>query len=162
VGVDNLLADKRGKMLSGHVPQNGMHTRFDCDDILIGNIRPYLKKIWLSDITGGANGDVLIIKLMSDCLLPKFIYQLLSSDLFFSYNMQYAKGAKMPRGSKEAIMRYEIPIPPIEEQKRIVSILDRFEVLVNDISSGLPVEITARQKQYEYYRYKLLTFPART
>ena len=76
--------------------------------------------------------------------------------------MQHAKGAKMPRGSKDAIMRYEIPIPPKEEQKHIVSILERFEVLVNDITVGLPAEIAARQKQYEYYRDKLLTFEEKT
>lgn len=51
-----------------------------------------------------------------------------------------------------------IPIPSIEEQKRIVSILDRFDKLCNDISEGLPAEIEARRKQYEYYRDKLLTF----
>ena len=53
---------------------------------------------------------------------------------------------------------YLLPIPPIAEQERIVSILDKFEALVNDISVGLPAEIEARHKQYEYYRNKLLTF----
>lgn len=51
-----------------------------------------------------------------------------------------------------------IPIPPMEEQQRIVAILDKFEALVNDISEGLPAEIAARRRQYEYYRDKLLTF----
>ena len=54
--------------------------------------------------------------------------------------------------------KFSIPIPPMEEQQRIVSILDRFDKLCNDISEGLPAEIEARQKQYEYYRDKLLTF----
>ena len=54
--------------------------------------------------------------------------------------------------------KLKIPVPPIEEQKRIVDILDRFDALCNDISSGLPAEIEARTKQYEYYRDKLLTF----
>ena len=53
------------------------------------------------------------------------------------------------------------PILPIERQRRIVSILDRFDALCNDLTSGLPAEIAARQKQYEYYRDKLLTFPER-
>lgn len=64
----------------------------------------------------------------------------------------------MPRGSKDAVMNYPIPVPPLEEQERIVSILDRFDKLCNDISEGLPAEIEARQKQYEYYRDKLLMF----
>lgn len=54
--------------------------------------------------------------------------------------------------------QFPVPIPPLEEQERIVSILDRFDKLCNDISEGLPAEIAARQKQYEYYRDKLLTF----
>lgn len=51
-----------------------------------------------------------------------------------------------------------IPLPPINEQERIVEILDRFDKLCNDLSEGLPAEIEARQKQYEYYRDKLLQF----
>ena len=51
-----------------------------------------------------------------------------------------------------------IPVPPLKEQERIVAILDKFDALVNDFSSGLPAEIEARRKQYEYYRDQLLTF----
>jgi len=54
--------------------------------------------------------------------------------------------------------RVKVPVPSLPEQQRIVDILDRFNTLCNDISSGLPAEIEARQKQYEYYRDKLLTF----
>jgi type I restriction enzyme S subunit len=72
--------------------------------------------------------------------------------------MQFAKGAKMPRGDKSSIMKFKIPIPPIAEQERIVGILDKFDKLVNDISEGLPAEIQARHKQYEYYRNELLNF----
>ncbi len=64
----------------------------------------------------------------------------------------------MPRGCKAAIQKYRIPIPPLAEQGRIVAILDDFDALVNDISIGLPAELNARRKQYEYYRNKLLTF----
>jgi type I restriction enzyme S subunit len=159
VGVDNLLQNKMGKTLSSYVPSKGNFTRFDIGDILIGNIRPYLKKIWKADTVGGTNGDVLVISVKDrQCLSPDYLYHLLSSDEFFNYDMQYAKGAKMPRGNKQAVMNYPIPIPSLEEQKRIVSILDRFDALTNDITSGLPAEIAARRKQYEYYRDKLLTF----
>lgn len=57
-------------------------------------------------------------------------------------------------------MEIKVPIPSIQEQARIVAILDRFDALCNDLTSGLPAEIEARRKQYEYYRDKLLTFPA--
>ena len=90
--------------------------------------------------------------------MPEFLYQLLASDVFFAYNMQNAKGAKMPRGSKEAILKYRIPLPPTEKQARIVAILDKFDALVNDLGSGLPAEIKARRQQYEYYRDRLLSF----
>ncbi len=158
VGVDNLLPDKRGKTESNYVPEEGMCTRFQEGDILIGNIRPYLKKIWRASNTGGTNGDVLVIHLTNNDIRSDYLYQLLCSDLFFAYDMQHAKGAKMPRGSKDAVMQYKIPVPSLEEQARIVAILDRFDALTNDITSGLPAEIEARRKQYEYYRDKLLTF----
>ena len=56
-------------------------------------------------------------------------------------------------------MRFQVPVPPQPEQERIVAILDKFDALVNDISSGLPAELEMRRKQYEYYRDRLLTFP---
>ena len=58
--------------------------------------------------------------------------------------------------------RVKISLPPLEKQNRIVAILDRFDTLCNDLTSGLPAEIKARRKQYEYYRDKLLTFPSQT
>lgn len=56
------------------------------------------------------------------------------------------------------LKKIKIPLPPLEEQQRIVDILDRFDTLCNDLTAGLPAEIEARRKQYEYYRDKLLTF----
>ena len=67
-------------------------------------------------------------------------------------------GGTIARWYNDNILRAEIPVPPLEEQERIVNILDRFDKLCNDISEGLPAEIEARKKQYEYYRDKLLTF----
>lgn len=72
--------------------------------------------------------------------------------------MQHAKGAKMPRGNKQKIMEYKIPLPPLSVQREIVEILDKFDTLCNSISEGLPKEIELRRKQYEYYRNQLLTF----
>ncbi|ENI1173606.1 restriction endonuclease subunit S [Escherichia coli] len=159
VGVDNLLQNRAGKMQSNYVPTSGNLTEFREGDILIGNIRPYLKKIWQADSTGGTNGDVLVIRSCHKSILPRYLYQILADDNFFEYNMQHAKGAKMPRGNKDAIMKYRVPIPSFDEQTRIVTILDKFDTLTNSISEGLPREIELRQKQYEYYRDLLFSFP---
>ena len=86
----------------------------------------------------------------------KFIYYFLQTKM--SYFQHRANVMQMPQISIPVTEKYKIPIPPLSEQKRIVSILDKFGALVNDISIGLPAEIEARQKQYEYYREKLLTF----
>lgn len=159
VGVDNLLPNKLGKRNSECVPTDGNVTEFKQGDILIGNIRPYLKKIWKATTNGGTNGDVLPIRVIDNNVVSaNYLYYVLSSDYFFTYDSNNAKGAKMPRGDKEAIMNYQFQLPSILEQQRIVTILDRFDTLCNDLTSGLPAEITARQKQYEYYRDKLLTF----
>jgi type I restriction enzyme S subunit len=64
----------------------------------------------------------------------------------------------IPQLTAPELKKVKIPIPPMEEQQKIVTILDRFDKLCNDISEGLPAEIEARKKQYEYYRDKLLSF----
>jgi len=84
-----------------------------------------------------------------------FAYQL---ERKFGIEKEYARGSTLKTITKEEFSKFEIPVPPLEEQERIVGILNRFDTLVNDISSGLPAEIAARRKQYEYYRDKLLSF----
>ncbi|MBQ6619753.1 MAG: restriction endonuclease subunit S [Thermoguttaceae bacterium] len=161
VGVENLLQDKQGKVNSSCVPATGNFIRYQKNDVLIGNIRPYLKKIWLATNDGGTNGDVLAFHLSDDFqsqFNPRFLYYQLSSDKFFDYDTQRSRGAKMPRGDKEAILQYKIPVPPLAVQSEIVAILDKFDALTNDLSQGLPAELAMRRAQYEYYRDKLLTF----
>ena len=158
VGVENLLQNKLGKTSSNYVPTEGSFIEYLPNDILIGNIRPYLRKIWLADKTGGTNGDVLVIRLTDKNILPRYLYHILANEHFFEYNIKYSKGAKMPRGDKAAILQYEFDVPSLEEQHRIVSILDKFETLTNSITEGLPLAIEQSQKRYEYYRELLLSF----
>lgn len=66
--------------------------------------------------------------------------------------------AGIPTLDANVIENLKIPLPPLAEQERIVAILDKFDKLCNDLSAGIPAEIAARKKQYEYYRDKLLTF----
>jgi type I restriction enzyme S subunit len=155
VGVDNLLPDKQGKTDSDYVPAEGRLICFSKGDILIGNIRPYLKKIWLATYSGGTNGDVLVIKANNRKVVsPEFLFYVLSSDTFFIYDMQHAKGAKMPRGDKSAVMKYRVPLPPLPIQREIVRILDTF----TELTAELTAELAARETQYEHYRDSLLAF----
>lgn len=159
VGVDNLLPNKQGKIKSEHTPIEGKFTGFVKGDILVGNIRPYLKKIWFSDCVGGTNGDVLTIRVIDkERVLPRFLYFALSTESFFNYDMNNAKGAKMPRGDKKAVMNYQFYLPSLEIQEKVVSILETFDNLCNGFEYSLPAEIYARQQQYEYYRDELLNF----
>ena len=158
IGIENMLQDAKGVIKSSCLLTEGRCTKFFEGDILIGNIRPYLKKIWLSDRIGGANTDVLVIKKSIESIDNKYLFFVLSSEKFFSYVMKSVKAGKMPRGNKEMIMKYQFPLPPLEVQKRIVEVLDNFEKICNDLNIGLPAEIEARQKQYEFYRNFLLTF----
>lgn len=84
----------------------------------------------------------------------KFLFYLLD----FAKLEQYKTAGAQPGLSVARLEKVILPVPPLEQQKRIVDILDRFNTLCNDISNGLPAEIEVRQKQYEYYRDKLLTF----
>ena len=88
--------------------------------------------------------------------ITKYLYYVLKNKETELNSMK--RGAGVPHVSGERLGEINLPVPPIEEQKHVVSILDRFDAICNDLTSGLPAEIEARQKQYEYYRDKLLTF----
>ena len=91
-------------------------------------------------------------------VLPRWLYYNIASTNFFMYAEKNQRGASYPMISDKDILRFKIPVPPMEEQARIVEILDRFDKLCNDLAEGLPAEIDARKRQYEYYRDKLLSF----
>ena len=90
--------------------------------------------------------------------MSEYVYHHIAAPRFYKHIESTQQGASYPAISDRNVKKYKIPIPPLAEQKRVVSILDKFEALVNDISIGLPAELTARRKQYEYYRGRLLTF----
>ena len=97
------------------------------------------------------------IHIISKNVLPKYFFYYMKNT-FLSYITQNAVHASVTSIRKRMLDNYLVPVPPLEEQERIVAILDRFDALCNDLTSGLPAEIEARKKQYEYYRDKLLTF----
>jgi len=90
-------------------------------------------------------------------LMPKFIYHFLQNKQGHIHAMK--KGAGVPHVRVKEFESYDVPIPTLDEQARIVAILDKFDALTNSISEGLPREIELRQKQYEYYRDLLFSFP---
>jgi len=101
------------------------------------------------------NVDTIFYTEINDELIePKFLYYFLQTERL--ENLNIAGG--VPSLTQTMLKLVKIPLPPLAEQARIVSILDKFDALVNDLSSGIPAEIEARQKQYEYYRDRLLTF----
>ena len=159
VGVENLLQSKAGKTKATSVPTTGMVIAYQKNDILIGNIRPYLRKVWLADCEGGTNGDVLTVQIEdTEKVLPQFLYYVLSSEKFFLYDIQNSKGAKMPRGSKDAVMKFEVPLPHLDVQREIVRMLDSYTESVVELQRQLTAELTARKTQYAYYRDKLLQY----
>jgi type I restriction enzyme S subunit len=89
---------------------------------------------------------------------PKYIAYLLQTENFFQQKKKYARGVKVIDIKVADLQKITLPIPSLEEQQRIVSILDRFESLTTSLQSGFPAEIAARRQQYEHYRDKLLTF----
>ncbi|CRI35277.1 Type I restriction-modification system, specificity subunit S [Helicobacter heilmannii] len=126
VGVDNLLQNGQGKREATFIPKGNAKTSgYAQNDILIGNIRPYLKKIWLADTEGGTNGDVVVLRVRNaGVVAPRFLYYVLRRDAFFDYMMRFIKGVKMPRGDKKAILNFTIPLPPLKEQHAIAAFLD--------------------------------------
>ncbi|HEM3669461.1 TPA: restriction endonuclease subunit S [Streptococcus suis] len=160
IGVDNLLQNRAGKLDATYLPEMVKVNIYEEGNILIGNIRPYLKKIWFATNSGGASPDVLVVQnQVKDCLVNRYLYHILANDRFFEFDMQNAKGSKMPRGDKGAVLHYQFILPTFSDQFRIVAILDKFDELTTSISQGLPKEIELRQKQYEYFRDTLLNFP---
>lgn len=98
------------------------------------------------------------IDLDNNILNNRFYWHFSKSNLYWNQAKALVSTAGQPQFNSNALCRVLVPIPSLSEQARIVSILDRFDKLCNDLNEGLPAEIEARQKQYEYYRDKLLTF----
>jgi type I restriction enzyme, S subunit len=113
---------------------------------------------WLGDGPVAVHDDCFTF---SHAQNPKFIAYCLQTAALNADKDKYVSRAKVKRLSADGLGKLLIPVPPLDEQERIVTILDKFDALVNDLSIGLPAEVTARRQQYEYYRDRLLTFEER-
>ena len=132
ISTENMLQNKEGICISSSIPTISKVTSFKKNDILISNIRPYFKKIWLAQFSGGCSNDILVIRVKNNYNY-KFLYYVLSSDNFFNYATATSKGTKMPRGDKEAIMNYSVPDFKIDIQKKIGDFLYNLDkkILIN-------------------------------
>ena len=122
VATENMLQDYQGIVAASNIPSSTNVIKFSKGDVLLSNIRPYLKKVWYADRDGGCSADVLVFKALSACI-PDFLHYVIANDRFINFAMSGAKGVKMPRGDKEQMKTYEIGLPSIEEQKKIAKLL---------------------------------------
>ena len=127
VSTENMQQDFAGIKDAISLPSSGSAVEFQVGDILISNIRPYLKKIWLSDRNGGCSTDVLALRTKNEKVDSSFLYCCLANDDFVSYVMSGAKGVKMPRGDKQHIMSYHLGVPSVQEQRRIAELVSLLE-----------------------------------
>lgn len=154
VTTDCILQNKKGREVATNLPpQPCSLIRYQRGDVLIANIRPYLKKVWFADIDGGASPDVLVFR-AKDGHSPSFLYAILLQDSFFDYVMQGTKGSKMPRGDKEQILRYEMPTFSCSEESigTFFLNLDRKIHLNERINQNLRASRAQSQTQFELCR----------
>lgn len=127
ISTENMISDRGGVIQATKLP-NGKVTKFKKEDVLTSNIRPYFKKIWHATKEGGASNDVLVFRPKNKLELDnKYLYYILSDETFFAYSVASSHGTKMPRGDKDAIMKYEISLPKIQIQRQIAEILSAYD-----------------------------------
>ena len=151
ISTDNILQNKQGIECATSLPiQGGKVTAFKKGDILLANIRPYLKKIWYAQFDGGCSADVLAIRANAETD-SHFLFYALFRDDFFIHAMKGAKGTKMPRGDKAQIMEFKIPVVDLKTQQSIAAVLSTLDKKI-----ALNKQINARLEEmakilYDYW-----------
>jgi type I restriction enzyme S subunit len=147
ISTENMLPNKEGFTRSAGLPTVSHVQSYKAKDVLVSNIRPYFRKIWFADRDGGCSNDVLVLRASEKCF-PEFLYYLLSDDSFFDYTTATAKGTKMPRGDKSAIMQYDVPDLPgcategKTKEELMVNVREAIEAYLEAIKKdGEPVPI---------------------
>ncbi|WP_083615638.1 restriction endonuclease subunit S [Thalassolituus oleivorans] len=131
VSTENMLENKKGITIASSLPTVKTVPKFEPGQILISNIRPYFMKIWLASFVGGRSNDVLGINSKEPEGI-QYLYNLLYQDRFFNFMMTTSKGAKMPRGDKEAIMSWICVQPTFDIKSAYSEIVEKFvEIIVN-------------------------------
>ena len=131
------------------------------DDVLVTKDGTLGKVAYVSNLDKPAtlNSGIFVIRSIdTNKLLNRYLFHYLKAPYLMKYAQNKLTGGTIKHLNQNVIVDFEIPLPPLEVQKRIVAVLDNFEKICNDLNIGLPAEIEARQKQYEFYRNFLLTF----
>lgn len=144
ITTDNMLQDFEGIRPYEGEPQAGNVTEYKRGDILMSNIRPYLRKLWLADHNGGCNPDVMVFRPTAE-VIPEFVYYMLRRQVFIDYVMNDVKGMKMPRGNKDNIIRYAIPVPHPSIQQQIVEEISVHEAKIAEAQAV--INSSAERKQ---------------
>ena len=153
VTTDSLLQNKAGRTVAQNLPpQKCSLTSFKKGDVLLGNIRPYLKKIWYANIDGGCSQDVLVLRAKEN-KNSSFLYALLSQDSFFEYEMKATKGSKMPRGDKNHIMNF-----PCLDLKNKIGIGNFLSLLDKKIALNRHINAKLEQMAKQIYDYWFVQF----
>lgn len=129
VSTENILPDFDGIKDATKLPPSGSFTSYKTGDILIANIRPYLKKVWVADRNGAASNDVIVVRPTEE-VKKSFLSSLLKNDFFIDYVMKGAKGVKMPRGDVSLMKEYSLAVPGPEEQQKIADCLSSLDKLI--------------------------------
>lgn len=116
ISTENMLLNKAGVSPASKCPSTGNVSKYYPGDVLVSNIRPYFKKIYLAETSGTCSNDVLVFYPKDEVCTSEFLFCVLSTDDFFSYATTTAKGTKMPRGDRSAIMNYQVDWVPVSEQ----------------------------------------------
>ncbi len=158
ISTDNLLQEKKGKTKAEKLPPyGGMVTKYEEGDILIANIRPYLKKIWYSKGSGGSSSDVLTLR-VDDSFDSEFVFYSLFRDDFFNYVMKGSKGTKMPRGDKNQVLDFPVPSYSKGIQNKIAKVLSDLDAKI-ELNSKINAELEAMAKLIYDYWFVQFDFP---
>ena len=150
VSTENMLQDFQGIVEAKSVPEEVNVISFSCGDILISNIRPYLKKVWRATFNGGCSSDVFVLQ-ANDNIESDYLHYVVANDKFINFVMSGAKGVKMPRGDKSQMKTYSLSLPQLQEQHKIArllsllderiatqnKIIDRLQSLIKGIAQNI-------------------------
>lgn len=158
ITTDNLLQNKQGKTKAESLPPSmGKVTEYRKGDILISNIRPYLKKIWYASNSGGNSADILTLR-VNNRFNSKFIYYCLFNDLFFEHMMNGSKGTKMPRGDKSHTLEFPIPDYSLMTQQSIAKVLSDLDDKI-ELNNKINKELESMAKTLYDYWFVQFDFP---